>query len=92
MGFQKGDVFVTLAGQDVCLRLTLGALAEMSERLSITGIEAFNSIFHALDFNKTRIILDCVMRPTHANFPVLSEADVLQTLPKICELFEHAFS
>ena len=44
MGYQKGDEIITVAGQDYGLRLTMGALAELDTRLSLSGPTALATL------------------------------------------------
>ena len=102
MDFQRGDIHITLAGQSYGLRLTMGALAEISSRLSVRGPQDLSLRLRNLSPADGRVLLACVMRPClsplagsaalaepAANF---SRQDIVRALPAICQLFEQAFA
>jgi len=89
MGFQKGDARVVLNDQRVTLRLTIGGLAEISARLSITGPEALQSELITLNLSKARVIFECL---SVGEIPQMTDSQIMQVLPQICEAFENAFA
>ena len=97
MGYQKGDGIITVAGQDYGLRLTMGALAELDTRLSLSGPTALATRFKQASREEASVLLACVMRPClpSRNAPPLAanftDADIAKALPDICRLFEEAF-
>lgn len=99
MGYQCGDQLVTLQKTTYGLRLTMGALAEITSRLSAKGPQELSLRLRSIDVAEGRVLLACVMRPClplgidvtglAASF---SEDDVAGVMPVICRLFEEAFS
>lgn len=91
MGFQKGDQIIFIGNQRIVLRLTMGALAEISERLLVKGPSALMAELTVLDMSKARSIFECLMKPCLDTHIVMTDGDILNALPKICEVFEYAF-
>ena len=99
MGFQRGDQRVTLQDKTYGLRLTMGALAELTSRLSANGPRELSLRLRSINAADGRVLLACVMRPC---FPLgadvtglaasFSEDDIARVMPVICRLFEEAFS
>ena len=99
MGYQCGDQLVTLQKTTYGLRLTMGALAEITSRLSAKGPQELSLRLRSLNAVGGRVLLACVMRPClplgidvtrlAASF---SEDDIARVMPVICRLFEEAFS
>ena len=99
MGFQRGDQQIVINGISYGLRLTLGALAEITSRLSVSGPQELSGRLRRLTPADGRVLLACVMRPclpskVHiirlaAHF---SNGDIAAAMPVICRLFEEAFS
>ena len=99
MGFQKGDFYIVIEQQAYGLRLTMGALAEISSRLSAAGPQALAMRLRSLTPADGRVLLACVMRPClppedtrRRSVATLSDAEISSLLPVICQLFEQAFS
>lgn len=98
MPYQKGDGLITVSGQEYGLRLTMGALAELDTRLSLSGPAALASRLRHLSSKEARVLLACVMRPcapskdAHASAAKLSDAQVASVMPQVCALFETAFA
>ncbi len=74
MGFQKGDVAVIIGGVPCYLRLTIGALAEISERLAdpinssrenfaAIGPRALSQCLRSLSVAEARVLLTCLLSP-----------------------------
>ena len=99
MGYQCGDQHVTLQKTTYGLRLTMGALAEITSRLSAKGPQELSLRLRSLNAVDGRVLLACVMRPClplgidvtrlAASF---SGEDIAQAMPIICGLFEDSFS
>ena len=99
MGFQRGDQRLTIKDQTYGLRLTMGALAEITSRLSASGPQELSLRLRSIDVAEGRVLLACVMRPClplgadvtglAASF---SDEDIAQAMLIICRLFEDSFS
>ena len=99
MGFQRGDQRLTIKDQTYGLRLTMGALAEITSRLSANGPQELSLRLRSMSVAEGRVLLACVMRPClplgadvtglAASF---SDEDIAQAMPIICRLFEDSFS
>ncbi len=99
MGFQRGDEQIVMNGMSYGLRLTLGALAEITSRLSASGPQELSGRLRRLTPSDGRMLLACVMRPclpSKVNIIRLaahfSNVDIAAAMPVICRLFEEAFS
>jgi len=98
MGFQAGDGAVSISGKAVTLRLTLGALAEISTRMSLFGPDALMQGLRALQPEDGRLLLECLMLPdlphgdARALAAELTMQEIAALLPAVCEIFEQAFS
>lgn len=103
MAFQVGDGHVVINNCRYGLRLTVGALAEISTRLSLFGPDTLMQGLRSLQAEEGRVLLESLMRPclppdganpVGSGSPVarLTEADIAKALPAICEVFEHAFA
>ena len=98
MGFQRGDQRLTIKDQTYGLRLTMGALAEITSRLSASGPQELSLRLRSMSVAEGRVLLACVMRPClplgadvtglAASF---SDEDIAQAMPQMCKLFEEAF-
>lgn len=99
MGFQTGDQQIVIKGKSYVLRLTMGALAEITSRLSVSGPQELSGRLRHVTPRDGRVLLACVMRPclpSKVNIIRLaahfSDGDIAAALPAICRLFEEAFS
>lgn len=99
MSFQKGDLHIVIRQQSYGLRLTVGALAEISSRLCAAGPQMLAERLRRLSPADGRVLLACVMRPClppedmrRRSVTHLSDAEIRALLPDICALFEQAFS
>lgn len=94
MSFQAGDQRVVIGGRRYTLRLTLGALSEISARLSAPSPQALSQILRSLTAVQARSLLDCLatapLEP--AALLALSDDALAALLPAICRVFEHAFA
>lgn len=97
MSYQKGDGIITIAGKNYGLRLTIGVLAELNIRLSLSGPIALANRMRQVSGEEARVLLVCVMRPyfreEEAPPPAatFTDTDIANALPEISRLFEEAF-
>lgn len=96
MDFQIGDETTEIDGQLYHLRLTIGALAAISEQLSAPSPKALCERLRALSAGQARVLLTyCCLSPLRGgtrSVAALSDAQITQALPALCRLFETAFS
>ena len=96
MSFQPGDVRVTISGKPYILRLTLGALFEISEQLSAPSPQALSSCLRSLTTAQAQVLLSCLCRPPlptdDGSAGKVSEDEMNRLLPDICRVFERAFT
>ena len=99
MAFQSGDQSVLIKGTSYSLRLTMGALAEINSRLSVSGPQELSLRLRSLKLADGRVLLACMMRPclpSRVNVIRLaahfSDGDIAAAMPAICRLFEEGFS
>lgn len=98
MQFQLGDGLWRFQGRTYLLRLTLGGLAELSSRLSLSGPDALASTLRSMSPETGRVLLEVLLRPAlpledaGPSAAALQNADIVTALPIICEVFEYAFS
>lgn len=97
-GFQKGDQRLLIEGKTYGLRLTMGALAEITSRLSTAGPKQLSARLRRLSAADGRVLLACVMRPclpygvcADSSAASFSDSQIAKALPIICRLFEQAF-
>jgi len=88
-GLSKGQIVIQ--GKIYGLRLTLGALAEITSRLSAKGPQDLSLRLRSLNAADGRVLLACLMC---ADGPAVSLTDreIAKAMPVICKLFEEAFS
>ena len=91
---QRGDGVITLNGQPVRLRLTMVALADMDERLGISGPEDLATVFRSLRAVDVKQVLSalCIEDQHSRDVLIMSDSDVRDALPVMTRLFEEAFS
>ncbi len=98
MIYQKGDGLITVSGTEYGLRLTMGALAELDTRLSLSGPAALAYRLRQMSSSEARVLLACVMRPcapseaAAAPAASFSDAEIAKIMPQVCALFEDAFA
>ena len=99
MEFQSGDQSIVMDGTVYSLRLTMGALAEMSSRLSASGPQELSLRLRSLSTADGRVLLACMMRPclpSKVNVIRLAaeftDSDIAAAMPILCRLFEEGFS
>ena len=72
MGYQKGDGIITVAGQNYGLRLTMGALAELDTRLSLSGPTALATRFKQASREEASVLLAAEpVSYTHLTLPTI---------------------
>lgn len=87
--YQPGDRFVRAGGELLRLRLTLGALVDISERLGAPGPESLSGMLRNLNGSDARDLLRALSGRRDA---ILSDEEVKAALPAMCEVFEMAFN
>ena len=99
MAFQNGDQSIVMDGTVYSLRLTMGALAEITSRLSVSGPQELSLRLRSLSAADGRLLLACMMRPCLPSKVKVSrladrfsDSDIAAAMPVICRLFEEAFS
>lgn len=104
-GFRKGDVSISIGGKAYVLRLTLGALAEIDQRLAVRGPVELAEKLKNLSANDESAetaftLLECLLRPAIsppcglgvADIPSLvRQANPQEFMPIISALFEKNF-
>jgi hypothetical protein len=96
MSFQKGDRHITIGEQPYLLRLTMGALADISQQLSARSPYALSQRVQALTLAEARVLLTCLLRPAPfgaltVTVAALPAAEIQRLLPDICAVFEESF-
>ena len=94
MSFQRGDVLVKVGARELVFRLTLGAFAEICERL---GTSRVDELAHRLRNPSPADLLSitvCLLRPSHgAGAQALAlSCPSHSAAPAIARLFEEAFA
>lgn len=104
-GFRKGDVSIFIGGNAYVLRLTLGALAEIDQRLAVRGPVELAEKLRDLSANDESAdiaftLLECLLRPAIsppfglgvADIPSLArQANPQEFMPVTSALFEQNF-
>ena len=98
MTYQKGDQSVSLGTSSVTLRLTMGALAEITSRLGASGPQSLSGQLRHLNPAQGRELLACLMRPcsplpesADRSAASFTDGEIARAMPAICRLFEEAF-
>ncbi len=91
--FQPVDQHVNIGASSYTLRLTLGALAEISQRLNAQGPKALSAQMKNLTPQAAAVILTALLRPCHsANMPDVRQPDLSPELFKaVALIFEDSF-
>lgn len=89
--YQPGDVGVTIGGKPHYARLTLGALAELSERLGARGPQALSRVLKMADPEHMDIAMRAVLRPVHGEIEGKLAVSALDRARCFAQLFERAF-
>ena len=94
ISYQLGDQPIMIGDDRYYLRLTLGALAEISEFLPANGPKALARQMKSLTLDKVMIVLLALLRPIYGhNSPALNQTDIKPNHVKvIAKLFETSFS
>lgn len=94
MTFQLGDVRVSIEGQVYSLRLTMGALAEITHGLGAKSPQALSQCLRRLTPEQARMLLGCLApaSPKPAPISALGDDALTALLPDICRVFEQAFA
>lgn len=90
-GYQTGDVIAIINGQPMTLRLTVGALAHISDTLNTSGPLALaRAIKAGRPADITAIVMAC-LRPL--NGPVeIDDAQAREVFARLSPMFEQAFN
>lgn len=89
--FQPGDVDVTIGDKPYRARLTLGALAELSERLGAGGPKALSHVLKTAKPEHMDIAMRAVLRPVHGEIESALAVSALASAQCFAQLFERAF-
>lgn len=91
--FQPADQHVQIGHKPYTLRLTLGALAEISHVLDAKGAKALSAEMKALTPKAARLILIALLRPCHsAAMPHVMPSDLNRDrLKAMAMVFEDSF-
>ncbi len=100
-GFQKGDVAVKIEGRTYRLRLTLGTLAQIENRLGVKGplelaqkIRGFSKNTHSQA--EALALLECVFCAQDQNDTavptMIKRAKPCEYMPALARLFEETFA
>lgn len=94
MTWQAGDAAITVNGNDIPIRLTMGALAELDARLGVSGPEALAEKFRALNHTDAKQILASLVtdRTRIGDILMITDTDLRGALPIMCRMFEEAFT
>jgi len=92
-GFQPADQQVQIKGQSYRLRLTLGALAEISQALNAAGPKDLSGHMKTLTPQSACLMLTALLRPCHGHqIPDLSKEDLTaEQLKAAASVFEQSF-
>ena len=101
MSYQIGSETIFIADLTYDLRLTMGALAEISNRFQASGPIELAARLRRINLSDARELLACLMRPSLPRHAPRLGADRLAaqitteelqiTLPKMCRIIEVAF-
>ena len=93
-GFQPGDQHVFIGQNTYTLRLTLGALAEVSQQLGASGPVELSRAMKRLTPKRTCLVLAALLRPVHGHdLPHLTlQMLSAEMISKMAKIFESAFS
>ena len=94
MKYQRGDVIVKAGARELVFRLTLGAFAEICERLGTTNVDELASRLRNPGPADILSITVCLLRPSHgAGAQALAlSCPSDSAAPAIARLFEEAFA
>ena len=92
--YQPADVIVPLDRGSVTLRLTLGALSEISHHLAATGPTDLASRLREINTDDALILLQALLRPCHADLATSCDTSMItgEIMTAIASIFERSFS
>ena len=93
-GYQRGDARLVLGARELGLRLTLGALADICDRLGVDGAPALAARLRKPSSADIDALVVALLRPVHgAAAPGLARlVEPYRAAPLIGRLFEEAFA
>lgn len=89
--YQPGDVCVTIGGKPYRARLTLGALAELSQRLGARGPQALALILKTANPEHMDMAMRAVLRPVYGEIEGSLAVSAIDRARCFAQLFERAF-
>lgn len=99
MGFQPGDQTIVIGDYPVTLRLSMGALASISSRLSASGPAALAQALRHMGPDEARVLLACLIvcdspssQTISQSAAHLSDEAVGVYVPALCTVFEQSFN
>lgn len=102
MAYQLGTEYIRIGTRTYALRLTMGALAEISVQFKASGPMALAARLRRMSLTDARELLACLMRPSLPRYAPrldarrlatqIKDEDMQAALPKICGLIEQAFT
>ena len=94
MSYQRGDARVRVGGRDVFLRLTLGALAEVCDRLDAHSPGDLAKALRSPDADRITVCAEALLRPVHgAAAQGLAQAlPPRRAAPVVARLFAEGFA
>jgi len=101
MTYQRGQEYIIIAKRHYALQLTMGALAEISDRFEASGPMELAARLRRMDLSDARGLLACLLRPSLPRYAPrldagklaaqISDIELQAGLPKICRIIEQAF-
>lgn len=88
MSFQKGDRIIEVDGQSYYLRLTIGALAELTECLDAPSPKDLGQRFRSLSEDDLQHVVTALLRHKEQTLP---KDNLAAFLPAIADIFEESF-
>ena len=101
MSYQIGMEFIHIGPHYYDLRLTMGALAEISNRFKASGPIELAARLRHMSLSDARELLACLIRPSLCRYAPrldvdrlaarISDTELQAALPKMCRLIEQVF-
>ena len=91
-GFQNGDYIYAHNGQTVHLRLTLGALAEICSRLNVEDISELSTRIRSADKEIMIIVFNALSRFYKLEDIDFSDLNLQMATPALAQILETAFA
>ena len=91
-GFQKGDYIFVHGGRPAYLRLTLGALAEISARLDAENIAILSQKIRRAEPEDIIAVFTALSRPAHGENFKFKDLDLQTAMPALADIFETGFA